>query len=79
MVSIPGLTRSKGRVSHAGKSSTASSPRNVVRSLVSRSASAVMGTAARIGRRVPTLVSAASVTARAASGTARTAAERPST
>ena len=46
-----GDTRSKGSVSHAGNVSTASGPRKVRRSLASRSASPVVGTATTIGRR----------------------------
>ena len=70
IVSSEGDTRSKGNVSHAGKYSTASGPRNCPRSRTRRSASASVGTARSSGRRVVTPASAATNTARAASGTA---------
>ncbi len=49
MVSTPGLTRSKGSVSHAGNISTWSGPRKAARSWASWSASAAVGTATTIG------------------------------
>ena len=79
MVSTPGLTRSNGRVSHAGNSSTRSSPRKTPRSWASRSASVEVGTASTIGRRLVSRDSPAVTSARAASGTARVAELRPST
>ncbi len=79
IVSTLGLTRSKGSVSHAGKVSTASGPRNASRSCTSRSASPVVGTATTRGRRSNRCARAATVTARAASGTARVAERRPAT
>ena len=49
MVSNDGDTRSKGRVSQAGKYSTSSAPTNCARSRTSRSASASVGTASDQG------------------------------
>src|SRR5688572_30634566 len=74
IVSSDGETRSNGSVSHAGKDSTSDAGRNRARSCASRSASAPVGTASRIGRRVVRPASAAVKTTRAASGTATTGA-----
>ena len=70
IVSVAGDTRSNGSVSHAGKSSTASSPRYCRRSPATRSASARVGTASRTGRRAVAAASVAAKMARAGSGTA---------
>ncbi len=76
MVSTLGLTRSKGRVSHAGQMSTSSALRKAARSWASRSASALVGTATTVGwRRVPAAMPAMAK-ARAGSGTATTAERR---
>jgi hypothetical protein len=88
MVSVAGDTLSKGSVSHAGNSSTASwgtpptpgpspSGRNCRRSLASRSASAVVGTPTTSGRRPVRRASPARKKARGASETATTRAEPP--
>ena len=77
MVSALGLTRSKGRVSHAGKVSTASSPRNAVRSWANRSASEAVGVTMTTGWRADSCVSPAATKAQAASGMATTALDRP--
>ena len=79
IVSTDGDTRSNGRVSQAGKVSTASAPRYERRSLATRSASPVVGTATTIGRRALSVASPAMARARAGSGTASTAEDRPST
>lgn len=52
IVSVDGLTRSKGNVSQAGNHSTASGPNHVPRSSQSVSASATVGTATTIGERL---------------------------
>ena len=70
IVSVAGETRSNGSVSHAGKSSTASSPRYWRRSPAMRSASTPVGTASTTGRRAVALASVAAKIARAGSGTA---------
>ncbi len=49
MVSTFGLTRSNGRVSHAGNTSTAASPMNTRKSSAMRCASVAVGVATRIG------------------------------
>ncbi len=54
IVSNDGDTRSNGRVSHAGNSSTSSSPRNWPRSRTRCSASVPVGTARSSGRRLVT-------------------------
>ena len=74
MVSTLGLTRSKGRVSQAGQTSTSSGPRKAARSWASRSASALVGTATTVGRRPDASATPATAKARAGSGTATTAA-----
>src|SRR6185437_5925627 len=76
IVSIAGDTRSNGSVSHAGKYSTASAPRNWRRSAARRSASLPVGTASTTGRRAVADASVAPNSARAGSGTA-TACVRP--
>ncbi len=53
IVDSSGLTRSKGRVSQAGNSSTTSSPRNAPMSWPSRSASRTVGVTTSRGRRSP--------------------------
>ncbi|CAB4533851.1 unannotated protein [freshwater metagenome] len=78
IVSIDGLTRSNGKVSHAGKSSTASSARKFRKSAESRSASAAVGTATTMGVRRDAASSPARVTARAGSGTTSTVEALPS-
>ena len=70
IVSVAGETRSNGSVSHAGNSSTASSPRYCRRSPATRSASARVGTASNTGRRAVAPASVAVKMARAGSGTA---------
>ena len=77
IVSIEGLTRSKGNVSHAGKSSTAFAGRKFCRSADRRSASAAVGTATTMGARREAASSPARVTALAGSGTTRTVEARP--
>ncbi len=79
MVSTAGLTRSNGSVSHAGNSSTASGLRYWPRSSTRFCAAVPVGRATTMGWRSERWASAAMVTARAASGTARTAACRPAT
>ena len=70
IVSVAGDTRSNGSVSHAGNSSTASSPRYSRRSAAMRSASTPVGTATTTGRRAVARASVAANSARAGSGTA---------
>ncbi len=77
MASTPGLTRSNGRVSQAGKRSTSSGPRKARRSAASRSASVLVGMATTTGWRSVSWARPAMVKARAASGTASTAEEAP--
>ena len=72
MVSTLGLTRSKGRVSQAGHTSTCSGPRKAVRSWARRSASVLVGTATSVGRRPAASATPATAKARAGSGTATT-------
>src|SRR5688572_22927471 len=79
IVSTEGEMRSKGSVSQAGKVSTASGPRKARRSFATRSASPVVGAATTIGRRELRWARPAMVRARAGSGTASTAEDRPST
>ncbi|CAB4621959.1 unannotated protein [freshwater metagenome] len=67
-----GLTRSKGSVSHAGKSSTDDSPRNAARSSATSCAIVPVGVAMTMGRRPFARVMPARTAARAASGTAIT-------
>ena len=78
MVSVVGLTRSRGSVSQAGNSSTSPGPRMAARSVSSRSASVRVGATTRIGRRSEAALSPATTGARAASGTATAASRRPS-
>ena len=73
IVRTAGLTRSKGRVSHEGKNSIASEPRNAARSSAIDCAIVPVGVAMTMGRRVVLLMRAARTVARATSGTARTA------
>ena len=73
MVSTLGLTRSKGSVSQAGKTSTSSSPRKARRSWARRSASGLVGTATTSGWRPVRSASPAIAKARAGSATASTA------
>src|SRR5206468_800848 len=77
MVSTLGLTRSNGRVSHAGNTSTSSVPRKARRSWATRSASVDVGTATTSGWRPLRWARPAMVMARAGSGTATTAALEP--
>ncbi len=77
IVSVAGETRSNGSVSHAGNSSTASSPRNSRKSVAIRSASTPVGTATTMGRRAVALASVATKRARAGSGTATGRARPP--
>src|SRR3954447_9882211 len=77
MVSTLGLTRSKGSVSHAGKTSTWSAPRKAHRSWATRSASVDVGTATTSGCRPLRWARPATVMARAGSGTATTAVLEP--
>ena len=70
MVATSGLTRSKGRVSQAGKSSTVPGPRKVVRSWAVRSASRTVAVTTSIGRRSLNRATPARTKAVAASGTA---------
>ena len=70
MVATSGLTRSKGSVSHAGKSATVPVPRKVLRSCASRSASRTVGVTTNIGRRSLNRATPAITKAVAASGTA---------
>jgi hypothetical protein len=79
MVSTAGLTRSKGRVSQAGKTSTPSSPQNTRRSLARRSASVLVGIATTIGWRLDSSARPATKMARAASGTVSVVVVAPST
>ncbi len=72
IVSSAGETRSNGSVSHAGNSSTWSAPSIGTRSPASRSASAAVGTASRIGRAPVSRWIPAVKSARAASDTATT-------
>ena len=76
IVSTPGLTRSKGRVSQAGNRSAA--PSSIAdRSPARRSASAVVGVATTIGRRPFSSAMAASTAAWPDSATASEASRRP--
>ena len=77
MVNTAGLTRSKGNVSHAGKCTTASEPKNAPRSSAISRAIVSVGVAMMMGRREFACVRAANVDARASSGTARTALRWP--
>ena len=70
MVSSAGETRSKGRVSHAGNTSTAGAGKNANKSWARRSASAPVGTATTMGRRIVRFASAATKIVRADSATA---------
>ena len=70
MVSTLGLTRSNGRVSHAGNSTTSPAGMYWTRSSYSWPASVPVGQATTRGRRPPSWASAAIAMARAASGTA---------
>jgi len=79
IVSMPGLTRSNGNVSHAGKRSTTPAPRYTLRSAARRSAPGVVGVTTRIGLRFPVCAIEASTGAWAPSGTASCAARVPRT
>ncbi len=70
MVDTSGLTRSKGKVSHAGNSATASSPRKAPTSWLRRSALPTVGVTTSRGRRSPSRHIPATTRATAASGTA---------
>ena len=77
IVSVAGDTRSKGSVSHAGSSSTASGPRNGPRSCASCSASRAVAVATSTVGDELSSASAASTTERAESGTATMASSTP--
>ncbi len=88
MVSTSGLTRSKGRVSHAGRTETAPSSAPAVPSLLSassrqpkssasRSASSPVAVTTRMGRRSLKAAADATTTACAASGTASVTSAAP--
>jgi hypothetical protein len=78
IVSVAGDTRSKGSVSHAGSSSTASEPKNGARSCTSCSASRAVAVATSTVGDVLSSARAASTTDRADSGTATMASSTPS-
>ncbi len=77
MVSTFGLTRSKGRVSHPGKSASSSSSRNWLRSSCSWRAIVPVGQATSSGRRFESVARAAIEIGRATSTTARRASGSP--
>ena len=77
IVSTLGLIRSNGSVSHAGNSTTESGGMNWQRSSYSWPASVPVGVATSNGRRSPSWARAATVMARADSGTATSAAAFP--
>src|SRR5664280_3015348 len=87
MVDTSGLTRSKGRVSHAGNTSTrpgpasvgSDPPENTRRSWASWSAAAPVGVTTSTGRRVPRRMRPASTKAWAGVATARVALDAPTT
>ncbi len=70
IVSTAGLTRSKGRVSQAGKTATSPGPTQAAISWASRSAVAPFATATTTGRRAPCSATAATAKPCAASATA---------
>ena len=82
MVDTSGLTRSKGSVSHAGKTSTLPDPPpgvNPTRSWASCSADAPVGVTTSTGRRAPNRTSPARTKAWAGVATARVALDAPMT